>query len=111
MGSRSRNKGKVGERELARFLTAEGFDATRGVQYQGGPGSPDVRCPDLPIHWEAKRTERLRIYEAIQQAVDEAPDGKMPVVAHRRNRGEWVAILRLEDLLAILRESDLVGGQ
>lgn len=107
-GSRSRQKGKRGERELARFLSDEGFTARRGQQHRGGSDSPDVLCPDLPlIHWEAKRTERLRLYDAVLQAADEAGEGSVPVVAHRKNHREWLAILRLEDLLAILRESEL----
>ncbi len=64
--------------------------------------------PSLPgIHFEAKRTERLSLYDALGQARRDAGD-KLPIVAHRRNASEWVAILRLEDLLAILRESDFV---
>lgn len=107
-GSTSRRKGKRGERELAAALTAEGFDARRGAQHRGGPGSPDVLCPDLPsLHWEVKRCERLRLYDAVAQATDEAGEGQLPVVAHRRNRHQWVAILPLEALLEILRASDL----
>lgn len=106
MSARSRNKGKAGERELARLLTAEGFEARRGVQYHGGTGSPDVVCPDLPgIHWEVKRTERLRLYDALAQARHDAGD-KLPVVAYRANSSPWVVIMELTDLLAILRESD-----
>ena len=104
----SRRKGARGERELAAVLTAEGFPATRGQQYRGGPDSPDVIVPSLPgIHFEAKRTERLNLYDALGQARRDAGD-KLPVVAHRKNASEWVAILSLVDLLAIVRESDLV---
>ena len=46
-------------------------------------------------------------YDAVAQAKRDAGD-KLPVVAHRRNACEWLAILRLTDLLAILRESDYV---
>jgi|GEM_PF-762081 len=107
----SRNKGKVGERELARLLTAEGFETRRGVQYQGSTDSPDVICPCLPgIHFEVKRTERLRLYDALGQALQDAGD-KVPVVAHRANNCGWVAILKFTDLLAILRSSDYVEGQ
>ena len=107
-GSRSRRKGARGERELAAVLTAEGFDARRGAQHRGGPDSPDVRCPSLPgIHFEAKRCERLNLYDAVPQARRDAGD-KLPVVAHRRNNHEWLVILPLTDLLAILRESDFV---
>ena len=38
----SREKGKRGERELAAKLREHGYDCRRGVQYQGGPDSPDV---------------------------------------------------------------------
>ena len=107
-GARSRRKGAVGERELSRLLTDEGFPATRGAQHRGGPGSPDVLCPSLPgIHFEAKRCERLDLLGAIEQARSEA-GGRLPVVAHRRNGCEWVAILPLADLLAIVRESSYV---
>ena len=107
-GARSRRKGKVGERELAALLCAEGFPATRGAQHRGGPGSPDVLCESLPgIHFECKRTERLDLYGALMQARSESGPGQVGVVAHRRNDSEWVAILRLEDFVAILRESSL----
>lgn len=105
-GARSRRKGKRGERELARLLTAEGFDATRGAQHRGGPDSPDVVVPSLPaLHFEAKRCERLNLYDSMAQARNDAGN-KLPVVAHRRNDHPWVAILMLTDLLTILRESD-----
>lgn len=109
MSARSRNKGKTGERELARLLTAEGFEARRGVQYHGGTDSPDVICPCLPgVHFEVKRTERLRLYGALAQARHDAGD-KLPIVAHRANNSPWVAIMDLTDLLAILRASDYCG--
>ena len=107
-GARSRRKGAVGERELAAVLTAEGFQSVRGQQHRGGSGSPDVIVPALPaVHFEAKRCERFSLYDALRQARRDAGD-KLPVVAHRKNACEWVAILRLTDLLAILRESDFV---
>ncbi len=107
-GRRSRSKGARGERELAAVLTAEGFDAVRGQQHRGGPDSPDVIVPSLPgVHFEAKRCERLNLYDAVGQARRDAGD-KLPVVAHRRNAHAWLAILPLVDLLAILRERDFV---
>lgn len=106
----SRRKGAEGERELARFLCAAGFRATRGAQHRGGPGSPDVLCPSLPgLRFEAKRCERLDLYAALDQARRDAGD-RLPVLAHRRNGSRWVAILALKDLLAILRGSDYVAS-
>ena len=111
-GMRSRRKGKSGELDLCRVLGDAGFPARRGVQYQGGPDSPDVVCESLPgIHFECKRTERLDLYGALMQASSEAGRDQVPVVAHRRNESEWVAILRLEDFLAILAESGEVSHE
>ena len=98
MGRKSRNKGASGERELARKLSRLfGVEARRGCQYHGGPGSPDVMT-DIPgVHVECKRTERFRLYDALDQAIGDAGQN-VPVVAHRQNRKPWVAIVRLDDL-------------
>jgi len=101
MSARERNKGKRGERELAGVLTGLGHPARRGVQYSGTPDSPDVVCESLPFHFEVKRCERLRLHEAMNQAIGDAGEA-VPVVAHRRNGGEWLAVLRLTDLLRLL---------
>ena len=54
----SRNKGAAGERELAEVLRANGFnDARRGVQFKGGPDSPDVVGFHPDWHPEVKRVE------------------------------------------------------
>jgi len=98
MGRKSRDKGASGERELARELARLlGVEARRGCQYHGGPGSPDVAADIPDVHIECKRAERLRLYEALQQAIDDA-GGKVPVVAHRQNHKPWVVITRLDDL-------------
>ena len=99
MGKMSRDKGKEGEREIARILREHGYeDARRGVQYHGGGDSPDV--VGLPgVHIEVKRAEKLSIYEALDQSIADAAPGEIPVVFHRRNKKPWLAILRLEDYL------------
>ena len=104
MGAHERNKGTRGKRELAARLTERGYPARRGRQYSGSPDSPDVVCADVPFHFECKRAERIRLYAAMAQAIADAGD-KVPVVAHRRNRGEWLAVLRLEDLITMLEGS------
>lgn len=97
----SKQKGARGEREFAAFLTERGYEARRGQQFKGGEDSPDV-LTNLPFHFEVKRTERFQPHEALAQAVRDSNGGKVPVVAHRRNRGEWVALLRMSDLLDLL---------
>ena len=99
----SNRKGKAGELELAHFLTDNGHPARRGQQYRGGGDSPDVICETLPLHFEVKRVERLRLHEAMQQAIDDAGRGMVPVVAHKANRKPWLAVMRLSDLMALIQ--------
>lgn len=103
IGKKSRNKGKTGERELAGRLRDYGYNCKRGQQYCGSNGDADVT--GLPgIHIECKRTERLSLYEALDQAMHDSRSGELPVVMHRRNHCEWVAILKLEHFMGIYRE-------
>jgi len=109
----SRTKGAVGEREWRDRLRDAGFAARRGQQHAGGPESPDVICDDLPgIHFEVKRVERLNLHDAMEQSIHDAGK-KIPTVAHRRNRGEWMVTMRAGDWFDLVRESDLprCGGK
>lgn len=95
MGKASRDKGKRGERELAKLLQERGYDAHRGQQYCGANGDADViGVPGL--HIEAKRTERLTAYPFLDQAIADAREDELPVVAHRPNGKQWIAILNFE---------------
>lgn len=95
----SRRKGKTGELELAAFLRAHGFDGVRRGRQFSGLGAPDlVGIPG--VHIECKRCESGSLYDWLDQAVAEC-NGSVPVVMHRRTRREWVAILRLDDFLAL----------
>ncbi len=108
MGRMQREKGKRGERAFRDVLRECGFAAERGVQHRGGPNSPDVIAPELPtLHFEVKAVEALRIWAAIQQAIEDAGGNKIPVVAHKRNNSEWLVFLRAKDFLEIVRRSDL----
>lgn len=102
----SKRKGKEGELEVAELLRAAGFSARRGVQYQGGTDSPDIvhNLPALNLsggrpHLEVKRTQAFRLYDALSQAQEDAPDDDVPVVVHRPNGKEWVAVMTLADFL------------
>ncbi len=110
MGSMQKRKGKIGEREAAAELgMLLGCHARRGVQYHGGPDSPDVVI-DANLHIEAKRVEKLSLYDAVDQAVGDAPTGAVPVVWHRRNRRESVLVIRTADAVAFAREVVRVAG-
>ena len=98
VGLRSRNKGKRGEREAAAELTRLfNVEARRGRQFQGSDDSPDVLVDIPDLHFEVKRCEDFRLYNALAQAAADA-GAKVPIVLHRQNRKPWVAIVQLDDL-------------
>ena len=106
MGKTSRDKGKVGERELAGYLREYGYDCKRGVQYCGKTGAADVI--GLPgIHIECKRVERLNIEDAMAQSRRDARAGEIPVVMHRRNNCKWLVTMDLEQWMDLFREYDV----
>jgi hypothetical protein len=93
----SRQKGARGEREAAReWSAAMGGTARRGQQFAGGGESPDVITSHPLVHLECKRVERGNPYQWIDQAAADAGP-KVPVVLHKRNRREWLLIVRLSD--------------
>ena len=101
-GLRSRNKGKSGERELAIKLSALlGVQCRRGQQFSGLEGRDVVGVDGL--HIECKRTEKLNLYNAINQAVRDARNDDLPVVCHRRSRADWLCVLRLADITRFAR--------
>ena len=99
MGKASRDKGARGEREWRNVLRSlfRCDTAERGCQRAGGPHSPDVINGIPGTHAEVKRVERLRLYEAMEQASGDAGDS-IPYVASKRNRGEWLITVRAEDM-------------
>lgn len=105
MGRMSREKGKRGEREAAAELgPIFGCDARRGVQYQGGPDSPDVVLSGVNVHVEAKRVESLNLYKALEQAKSDAMPGKVPIVWHRRNGKPSVIVVETAMLMQLAKE-------
>ncbi len=102
IGRGSKNKGKVGEREVVALLRKHGFEARRGQQYAGGGGSPDV-VHDLPgIHIEVKRTEKFNLESSMQQAREDCAAGDIPVIFHRKNQKVWVVVIDADDFLDII---------
>ena len=101
-------KGKRGERELAHELTCLfGTKCRRGQQYSGIEGKDVIGLHG--VHIECKRTETLSVYKAMEQAIRDATGDDVPIVCHRRNQREWLAIVRLSDLtrlMAALNEVD-----
>ncbi|AFZ66086.1 hypothetical protein [Deinococcus peraridilitoris] len=117
-------KGKEGEREVARALTALGHPAERGQQHAGGQDSPDVKCPSLNrFHLEVKFTKTCQLFSTKRlaewdaQAKRDAGPQQVPVVVHRWNGQTtwWCRVLRpgrepvLLSLESFVREADQWG--
>lgn len=86
----SNNKGKRGERLACRYLEQlfPGLSARRGVQYAGGPDSPDVVCSrdgvPVDVHVEVKFCQQPLITAWIAQARADA--GGLPwLIIWKRN--------------------------
>ena len=106
-GRRAKRRGKVGERELAELLRRWGFAAKRGQQRSGLDQADVIGLPGW--HIECKRVESLNVWAAFGQAARDAQaaqdrgEGEVaPLVAARRDRSPWLAVVRLEDFLALL---------
>ena len=78
----SREKHTRGHREFAALWRSHSLPPLRCSH-----GALD--CSDLPqIHISVRRTERLRLDEAMVQAVLEAQN-RLPILAHRSSRQPW----------------------
>lgn len=106
-----RNKGARGERDAILYLKDQGFswDMKRGLQSRGGGAEQADVMNAGPFHVEVKRVEKLNIHAALQQACDDAAEGKIPIVLHRRNNEKWKVTLRADDFFEIFRESSYAG--
>ena len=112
MGKMSKTKGASGEREAAAKLNEVlGTRFHRGRQYKGGPESPDLDGDVPGLHVEVKRTERLRLWEAIDQARADASTSQVPVVMHRANRKPWMLVVEVDQLIRLLDVVDEVRAR
>lgn len=105
----SRQKGAGGERELSRILREHGYNCRRGQQYCGANGDADV-VGLSGIHIECKRVEKLNLQNAMLQSVNDAKDGEIPAVFHRKNREGWLVTMKLEDWIKMYTASRITAN-
>lgn len=99
----SKNKGRVGEREFSNLCKRYGYNTRRSQQYCGYNADADVVGIE-GLHLEVKRVERLNITNTMNQALRDKADEEIPVVAHRKNREQWLVTLRACDFLEIYKD-------
>lgn len=97
----SKQKGKRGELEVANLLKKFGLDARRGQQFCGANGDADVIGLE-GFHIEVKRTERLKLDEAMRQSTSDARRGEIPIVVHRKSNQQWLVTLDFNEFLTLV---------
>ena len=106
-----RQKGHTFERWFARWfreawahLKAE---AKRGWQSRhGGKEEADVETSlngePLPLHWELCHAKAPSVWAKYEQAVADKEDHETPIVVVKRNRGQPMVFMSLEDFSEFL---------
>lgn len=104
MGRASRVKGQVAEREVAAIINEQlGTDLRRTPLSGGMVWKGDIRGWD-GMHVEIKRQEKLALPAWLKQTEDDCPQGDTPLLIFRQSREPWRAVLRLTDLLTIIKK-------
>lgn len=110
MGKTSREKGKRGEREVAKIFRDAGYpEAHRTSQYCGKTGDASDVTGVPGIHPEVKFVEREQIRSWYGQAVRDAEAagrGDVPVVIHRKTHSPWLVTLSLDDFIEVLKRGE-----
>jgi len=114
----SRRKGGVGEREACRLmegLTTVKWKRSAIQSRRGGREAADIIPDDedgssvipdeiVALHIEVKRQKQPNLFGALKQAVGDCEGtSRLPMVLARREREEWVVMLRAGDLLRLAR--------
>lgn len=103
MSKMSRDKGGRGERAVIEKARDHGFI---GVRTRSGGGQERSDIVGIPgIAMESKWVERESVRAWFDQVAANC-GGDIPVVAHKRNHGPWLATLELDEFLALLKRAE-----
>ena len=110
----SRQKGKRVERDFVLHAKEQGYStARRTSQVCGaaksvhGDGVADVIIDELSkIHFEVKGGKVIRLYDAVDQVKGDK-GANLGVIAHKRDRGEWLFTMVAEDFWGLVRGDHL----
>lgn len=102
-GKGSKAKGGAGEREVVQLFRAHGFEAERSPYSGANKAWPGDVIGPPGLHIEVKRQENARYPEWFRQAERDRQPGKMPIVLHRKNNGQWMVYCRLDHFLQLYK--------
>ena len=104
----SKKKGDRFERDVAKQLNKKFNTNVRRTPMSGGMSIKGDIIDINPYsvlfdyHWECKNQEKLNIWKALEQARNDKPMGKTPVVVFRKNFERDYACLEFEDFMNLL---------
>jgi hypothetical protein len=100
MGASERRKGAAGELEVVKIAREHGWPASRNLDQPRDGGSDILGISAVCL--EVKRTERADVWTWWRQVTGDAKPGEIPLVAFRRSASPWLAVVELDELLALL---------
>ena len=103
MAKTQKAKGARGDIMFRDFCREHGFaNVQRGGQlpYQKGSFLADV-IGLAGVHLEIKNVEKLNVREAEEQAERDCQDGRIPILAHKKNRKPWLITMRADDFFSL----------
>lgn len=98
MGKHQRTKGAGGEREVCKILSEAAGRPVKRHLGQARDGGWDISYGRFAI--EVKRRKSFAFLRWMQNLIDSAGD-RTPVLVLREDGGEWYAVLRLSDFIAM----------
>jgi len=113
----SQDKGKRAEREFAAILRKRfGLDDYNKLKRTPGSGGLGIKGDILTtqppfnrFHFEIKHQETASIWKWLAQTEADARQGKLRVLAFRRNRSDWYVAMPAADWMDILYE--MIGAE
>jgi hypothetical protein len=102
-GKGSKRKGGVGEREIVKIFKDHGYEVERTPYSGANKNFPGDVMGAPGLHIEVKRREQTsKLFEGwFAQAEKDRKPGRMSVVLHRKNGGEWMVYCRLDHFMQL----------
>ena len=101
MAKLSRDKGKIGERELGHLFASAKLPYLR--EQDGRTQGADFAIEQFRV--EARRRNQLRIIAWSRELEDKTPDHLVPVLAYRPDREPWRVSMLATDWAGLVGEA------
>jgi len=101
-------KGRKLQNQVRDDLLALGFKVRSRIMGESGSDIEDLG-DTLPVVIEAKNTEKIQIWKAMEQAISNAKNGKVAVVVFKKNGKDPLIVLPWAYYLTLLAKEELSG--